>query len=41
MCAGFGREEVVQVLPSNTVEELEENVEKTVAWLKQATALRC
>ncbi|KAK9844114.1 hypothetical protein WJX81_004783 [Elliptochloris bilobata] len=35
------REEVVQVLPSNTVEELEENVEKTVAWLKQATALRC
>lgn len=41
MCGGLGREEVVQVLPSNTVEELEENVEKTVAWLKQAIALRC
>ena len=29
------------MLPSNTVEELEDNVEKTVAWLKQAMALRC
>ncbi len=39
--AGARREEVVQVLPSNTVEELEANVERTVAWLKQAAALRC
>lgn len=39
--AAARREDVVQVLPSNTVEELEDNVVKTVAWLKQAIALRC
>ncbi len=29
------REEIVQVLPSNTVEDMESNVERTVAWYKQ------
>ena len=41
MFVAVRREDVVQVLPSNTVEELEDNVEKTVVWLKQAMALRC
>ncbi|CAL8468544.1 g8084 [Coccomyxa elongata] len=31
------REEIVQVLPSNTVEDLESNVERTVQWYKQVT----
>ncbi len=29
------REEIVQVLASNTVEDMESNVERTVAWYKQ------
>ncbi len=29
------RQEIVQVLPSNTVEDLESNVERTVQWYKQ------
>ena len=31
------REEIVQVLPSNTVEELEMNVERTVQWFRMIT----
>ncbi len=31
------REEIVQVLQSNTVEEMDENVERIVLWLKQVT----
>lgn len=29
------REEVVQYLPSNTIEDIESNVEKIVAWVQQ------
>ena len=31
------REEIVQILPSNTAEELESNVERTVQWIKMVT----
>ena len=31
------REEIVQVLPSNTVEEMDSNVERIIAWVKQVT----
>ena len=31
------REEIVQMLPSNTTEDLEANVERTVLWFKQVT----
>lgn len=34
------REEVVQVLSSNTVEEMDANVERIVLWVKQFMALR-
>jgi adenylate kinase len=29
------REEIIQILASNTVEEMDENVERIVAWVKQ------
>jgi len=29
------REEIVQYLPSNTIEDIESNVEKIVAWVEQ------
>mmetsp|Transcript_17321 Transcript_17321/g.48255 ORF Transcript_17321/g.48255 Transcript_17321/m.48255 type:complete len:172 (-) Transcript_17321:124-639(-) len=31
------REEIVQVLPNNTVEEMEDNIGKTAAWISQAS----
>jgi DNA-binding MarR family transcriptional regulator len=30
------REEIVQVLPSNTIDDIEGNVEQIVAWIRQA-----
>lgn len=29
------REEIVQVLPSNTVEDMESNIQKIAAWISQ------
>lgn len=31
------RDEVVQVLPSNTVEEMDSNVERIVQWVQRVT----
>ena len=31
------RKEVVQVLPSNTVEDMDSNVERIVQWVKMVT----
>ena len=33
----IGREEVVQVLASNTVEDMDSNVERIVQWVKLVT----
>ena len=32
-----GREEIVQVLASNTVEDMDSNVERIVQWVKMVT----
>ena len=34
----LSRKEIVQILPSNTVEEMESNVERTVQWVRQYQA---
>ena len=34
----LSRKEIVQILPSNTVEEMESNVERTVQWVQQYQA---
>ena len=31
------REDIVQYLPSNTIEDIESNVDKIVAWVRSCT----
>ena len=35
MCVLLCREEIVQVLPSNSVEDMDSNVERIVSWARQ------